>query len=483
MPAGVNVSTAVMTGPSTGLRAPSGQWFVVGQAERGPTTKPAVLRGLADYTVLFGDRVSYGSLYDQLKTFFAEGGVQAQVLRVVGPGATAGNVTLTDRADVALPTLRITAASAGAWSQRVRIEVRDGAQAGTFRIIVTLDNVVVEDRTNLTTPGMAALAFANSPYIQVTNLGSASVAPTSNPAVLPPTVLTAGNDDRAAINTAAYVTALDQFVTGLGDGAVSVPGIGPSIHAAIVEHVTAHRRIAILAGGVNDTVAGLAAEAAAIDSDAAGLFAPWVNIPDGSGGFRQISPEGYVAGVRARAHETVGPWRAPAGKIAADQSLLGVAQEYTVADLEALDAARVSPIRVLADSVRLYGWRSLSSDEENFGFLSARDYLNRLVTRGEAVLEDFVYEPIDVKGQLLSSVNAALVGIVEPDRQAGGLYENVDASGRLIDPGYKVETGSEVNSAASLALNQIRARLSVRVAPTGALVSLTIVKIGVLSGL
>ena len=94
-----------------------------------------------------------------------------------------------------------------------------------------------------------------------------------------------------------------------------------------------------------------------------------------------------------------------------------------------------------------------------------------------------MFAPVDGKGQLLATINGVLVGIVEPIRQAGGLYEYTDAeSGETIDPGYLVETGPEVNSAASLAQNEIRARLSVRVSPVGALISLTIVKVGILSG-
>ena len=81
------------------------------------------------------------------------------------------------------------------------------------------------------------------------------------------------------------------------------------------------------------------------------------------------------------------------------------------------------------------------------------------------------------------TVTVEIIGIVEPMRQAGGLYEQVDSNGQQIDPGYQVETGNTVNSALSLANNEVRARLSVRLSPTGALVSLDIVKVSLLSGL
>jgi hypothetical protein len=65
--------------------------------------------------------------------------------------------------------------------------------------------------------------------------------------------------------------------------------------------------------------------------------------------------------------------------------------------------------------------------------------------------------------------------------QAGGLYALLADNGDIIDPGYKVDTGPNVNPVSQLALNRISAVLSVRVSPVGALVSLTIVKVGVLA--
>ncbi len=59
----------------------------------------------------------------------------------------------------------------------------------------------------------------------------------------------------------------------------------------------------------------------------------------------------------------------------------------------------------------------------------------------------------------------------------------MDTEGNDIDAGYLVDTGSELNTLASLANNEVRAQLAVRVSPVGALVSLTIVKVGVTANL
>lgn len=481
---GVQVTTATRSGPTAPVRAVSGQFFVSGLAQRGSVTEPILLNGMADYERFLGDRVTYGALFDALQTFFSEGGSRAYVARVVGPAATVGNLTLVDRAAVPVNTLRIDAANPGAWSGNVTVEVLDGGTPNTFRIIVRLNGVIVEDANNLTSPAAAASFFSGSPYIRAVDLGSATAAPANNPAVRAATALSVGTDDRAAVTATDLVNALARFNISLGDGAVAIPGqaVG-AVGAGIDAHCRANRRIGLTAAARGTSVSALTTAAAAFNSEFTGLFAPWVLIPDGVGGTRAVSPEGFVAAQRNRAHEEVGPWRAPAGRISVGRFAVGVDQGFTSDEGNTLDAARVNAIRVISNAVRLYGWRSLSLDVQNYAYLTGRDLLNRLVNEAEARLEDYVFSTIDGRGQLLSAINAELVGLVEPIRALGGLFEYLDAEGNQIDPGYAVDTGSNINTTASLANNEVRARLAVRVSPIGALVNLTIVKVGVTAGL
>lgn len=477
---GVVVTTATRSGPSAPVRATSGQLFVVGLAERGSTVDPIRISGMADYQRYLGGRVTYGALYDALDTFFAEGGTRAYVARVVGPAATTGSVTLTDRAATPLSTLRIDAASPGAFSSNIAVEVQNGQVPNTFRLIIRESGVIVADANNLASPSAAASAFALDPYVRVTDLGSASASPASNPAVVPSTALAAGNDDRASVTATMLVTALGRFNILLGDGAVAIPGQPlETVAAGIDAHCRINRRVGILAGARGESISSLTTKVANLNTEYCGVFAPWVYVPDEIGGRRAISPEGYVAGCRNRAHEEQGPWRAPAGRIAVARRVIGVDQSFSLDEANALDSARVSAIRAVANTVRLYGWRSLSLDTQNYAYLTGRDLLNRLVTDAEQRLEDYVFQTIDGKGRLLAAVNAELVGMCEPIRALGGLFELVDGEGNTIDPGYRVDTGQNVNSIASLANNEIRARLAIRISPIGALVSLVITKVGV----
>jgi len=476
---GVNVTTTTRTGPVASNLAPSGQVFMAGQAERGSVTEAVVIRGLADFRAKFGDRVAYSHLYDNIATFFEEGGAQAYVTRVVGPAATIGDVTLNDRQTPSEPTLTIAAANPGAWSSNLDVVVEDTTGSIT-EIRIVLNDVTVETFSG-TTVGEIVDALADSQYVTVTNEGSDGVAPANKPAEGTFT-LSAGSDDRANITATHYETALTRFDLSLGDGSVAIPGVGSSVHSALIAHAAANRRIALLSESETASVATLKSTAAALNSEYAGLFAPWVQISTTTG-TRYTSPEGYVAGVRNRAHVEAGPWRAPAGQIAVARSVIGLKYDYNRATGDELDAAKVSAIRLINNTVRLYGWRSLSDDTANYALLIGRDVLNRIVVESERRLEQFVFQTIDGKGQLLSAIGGTITGILEPMRAAGGLFERVAEDGSPIDSGYLVETGSSVNTLENLANNIVNARVSVRVSPAAALISVTIVKVGLLSNL
>lgn len=481
---GVVVTTATQSGGAGALQTPSSQGFFVGLLERGSDTDPVLLRGMADVERVLGKRPSYGSVYDQLKVFFEEGGRQAYVARVVGDDADVGTLSLNDRAGTPVPTLRVDAASSGDWSGRVKIEVKDGATTNTFRIVVRLDDEVVEDVNNLTTPAEAVAKFSKSVFVRLTNLGSATAAPNNRPAVLAATVLSTGDDDRGSVAAADYVSALDRFDTGLGDGSVAIPGqTGATVWNGIIAHCELNNRIGILAAAQGETTGNLKSSAAGMDTEYCGLFAPWLIVDDGAFGTRTISPEGFVMAKRSQAHESVGPWVVPAGKAGEGLTIIDVDQNFSDDEGTELSDSKVSAIRRKAGAVRLYEWRSLARDMDNYRYLKDRDVLNRLVVMAEETLEDYVFKPIDGKGHLLSAINSALVGMVQPIADAGGLYPYLDNDRREVDPGYRVETGSEINTDESLAGNEVRARLLVRVSPTGGLVTLNIVKVGILSPL
>lgn len=478
---GVIVATQTYSGPITGPDAPpSARFFVAGLTERGPSDTAGVLRSLGDYLAVYGERVPYGHLYDALDVFFAEGGAEAVVGRVVGDAATTGLLVLSDSATTPVDTLRIEAASAGAWSSRVSVEVTAGTTPGTFRIIVALDGSPSEAFT-LASPAEAVAALQRSKYVRALELGSATAAPDNNPAPVTETSLSAGTDDRATVTAATVTDGLALFPGELGPGAVATPGYpAGDVGAALIAHAATTDRIALLsdvADATDDDALITAADLSTTpDSDRAGLFYPWLFIPGDAGMQRAVPPEGYVAGVRARTHTDPGPWRPPAGQAAIARYVLGPVTVIDRTTGDRLNEGHVSAIRTIAGTTRLYGWRSLSLDVETFGLLTARDMLNWLSYEAELRLEEFVFATIDGKGRVLADVEGALVDLVDPVATAGGLYPALDSAGRRLDPGYTVDASTVINTASVLARNEIHAVLQVRISPVGQLIYLTIVK-------
>lgn len=483
---GVAVTVGAVSGPSAPTLAPSSKYFATGLAERGATDAPTRVTSFAQFQELFGARTTYSALWDDIKTFFEEGGTEAHVARVVGPAATTGTLTggLQDQQGTPATTLNVSARNAGAWSSGLTIQVLAGPTAATFRIQVRLNGVLVHDWTNLSSPAEAVSRSETSPYIKLTNAGSTGVAPTNNPAVVAATALGAGTDDRASVTATHYVNALALFTTELGDGAVAIPGIGTTVHAGLIAHADAYNRLALLAAASNTDKATLISTAAALDAKRAGLFAPFIKVPDEYGGTRTISPEGYVAAVRARAHG-IGPWRAPAGEMAVARYVVGPATVFSATDGNDLDAAKVNVIRSVSRTTRLYGWVSLAADRDNWGFLTGADTVNRVVTEAYAQLEDYLFGTIDARGHLLGKVAGTLEGIVAPMAEADGLYARLDPAdptGPPLDPGYRVRV-LDINPVEVSAQNKVLAELGIRVSPTAALVQLTVTKAAVTAAL
>lgn len=479
---GVVVTTAVRTGATGAGEAAAAQWFAAGTAERGPTDAPVLVRGLSEYRTYFGDYVS-GNLYTHLQTFFEEGGNRAYVYRVTGANASAGFLTLED--ELAVDTLQFTASSPGAWSSQVEVEVVAGDAADTFKVQVSLKSELLYVSRDLLNPADAVNVINTSPVahlVVVTDLSSASTAPDNNPAVLTATSLSTGYDGDSVVSQ-DYVDSLDMFAYDLGTGAVSIPGqTGSTIWTAIIEHAAANRRIALCAFGESDSATDVKSSVASMwshaSSDYAGFYFPWVKIPDPviSGLTQNQSPEAFAAAARSRTVVQNGPWIPGAGLVSEARFVTGLVSEVDTATGNSLDEKRINAIRKIGNSIRVYGARSASSDETNWRFLSNRDTVNYIVWGAEDRLEDYVFSTIDSRGALFARIESALIGLLDPIRINGGLYEAFDVDGNPVDGGYSVEVSSVNNPLEDLAAGKVSAEVAVRVSSVGDKIYVTVTK-------
>lgn len=103
----------------TGVATSIGAFF--GQASQGPLDTPIRCQSLTDFIRNFGPPVPGGYLGQMVQQFFSNGGSDCYVIRIAGAGAAPSTVTLKDVAGN--PVLTLNAASQGAWSNNLLVEV------------------------------------------------------------------------------------------------------------------------------------------------------------------------------------------------------------------------------------------------------------------------------------------------------------------------------------------------------------------------
>lgn len=449
------------------------RYFVAGITQRGSTAAPVRVVSLADARSKLGARVTYGSVDDDLAAFFALGGSEAYVCRAVGPAATKGTKSLSDGVG---NTIRLDAANAGDWSAGMTVTVATGLASGTKKITLKVGGVVVESHDNLASPSDIVSAFANSAYAVATDLGRDTL-----PSNISNSAFSAGADDRSNVTANVLLGALELATADLGPGLVAIPGQAyDTVGEELLAYAKTNRRRALIAcaSGV-DNAGALAAAATLRGSDGdehGGLFNPWISIPDGSGGARWISPEGAVAGLYSKRFAVDGPGRAPAGDAGLMSPYVLAAQSVlSRQDVDDASDGAVNPIWQVGTAVKLYGWWSLSTEQSNYRWLSDADVVDAIANDGEQVLESYVFDTIDGAGQVFAALAADLRGVLEPLREAGVIYERT-VDGELVDPGYAIDVGADVNTPETIAAGEIHAAISVRTSPLAELVTLHISK-------
>lgn len=480
---GVTVNATGRAGLTSSVSNPAGRAFMVGVCERGPVDKAVRTQSIAQFETIYGTRQSYGgALYDGARSYFEEGGPELWIARVVGATATVGAVTLMDRATAPLPTLKVAALNPGTWSTELSVSVTPGSVAGVTLTVFRSGAVVETWRDLVDVPAIVAAlngtsGTAASTYVAATNLASTSTGATALPALVAATALTGGDANRSTVTAATVTAALSKFPAGLGVGAVMAPGYPADLVGADLKaHAAATGRIALLSGpidaGPNQLIA-LAASIVGVNSKFAGLFGPWVTIPDGSS-VRTIDPVGAVAGRRARTINNDGFWVMPAGEINGKfRFVTGTAWVLDETTNGALAAAGVSGIVTYPSGPQLFGWFALASDGAgNMALLSNQDSLNSLTGGIQDLLHKYVWRTVDGTGGLFGEIHGDLEGFLAPLGKAGCFYARADPDGDEIDPGYSVTVDDTLNPATQLASNIVKAAVGVRFSP--ALVSLQV---------
>lgn len=482
---GVVISTSTRTGPSTATVRESSQLFVVGLADRGPSNEAVLLQSISDFESIFGDYRSDSYLHPTVETFFEEGGTQCFVARAVGASATVGTLALVNGS--AVTALTLTANGPGAWSANVDAEIINTTTAAKLNLYY--EDVLVYSTGNCSTTnqmiGRVNSSAVAARYVTATVGAGSATLPASTAAL--GTALSAGNSAEGTITASTYTTALTLFNDALGTGAVAIPenistaGANDTLRASLVAHANTYSRVAILHGDSTATVAAVKATALTVQgvssAEHAAIYYPWITVPTGTAGITiTIPPDGYVAAKRAIAHNQVGPHLPAAGLISSARFVLGAVTDVDKSTGDSLDDGFVNAIRVIQNTVRIYGARSLSNDTDNFRYITQQDVVNTIVTECYRSLEDLVFSAIDGRNTVFSNIEARLVVILAGMKDLGALYPAFDANGKQIDNGYTVKCDATINPANQLQTGLVKARVGVRVSSVGDKIEIDIVK-------
>jgi hypothetical protein len=446
----------------------TGQAFFVGTAERGPTDHAVAIASPRRYAQMFGARMGGASLADGVNAFFQEGGAVAYVARVAGANAVAANGDF--------GSLSADASSGGAWGNRLDVSsvATSGLAGAGVGVTVALDDVV-QERSGALADADALVEWARtrSNLVRFTK-GADNVMPVAGTTV----ALADGVDDNALSDTTVGA-ALDTFGFELGPGQVLAPGItDPAVHAALLAHVQANMRCALLDLPDSDDPTVLAASVQAL-ADVEGVrfaaaFAPRVLYPssDAAPATVAVPYSGVQAGMLARV-DALGNQNQPAAGINGVSRLgLGLSQTYSDDDREALNEAGVTLGKLVYGDVRTYGARTAAGpDDARWLWFGNSRVVMAIGHRADAIAQNYVLRQIDGRRQLFAALESELRGMLLEFFNAGALY------GATPPEAFDVDTGSTVNTIETIAAGEVHAVIRIKTSPTAEWVQISIVKV------
>lgn len=363
IPSGVRT----ITGVATSIAA------FAGWATRGPTDRAQLILSWQDFERNFGtdprSLLAYGVYH-----FFANGGSQAYVIRLVAANAKVADLTIDGK-------LKVTAKNAGDWANTYAISTRLSSFDSTrftLNVIQVVEGVesVVETFPNLS---MAAnnpqfvekVVSDQSQFVNVDIVGGATAPPTDTASPSPKLgtgggVVGAPGDvlapDTTAFETALMPTAKDKGLFFLDRidlfNLLVVPGESkPTVIQALQKFARDRRAFLIADSAPTDTLntfttntpPGPKTDMTGADSINSALYFPWVISPDPFQGnlLRAFPPSGFVAGVYARTDSERGVWKAPAGTDASVSGATGLTANLTNAENGVLNPQAINALRNL----------------------------------------------------------------------------------------------------------------------------------------
>jgi hypothetical protein len=469
--------------PASNVPAPTtSAAFMVGFSERGSVTVPTAIYSPADAVNKLGNRLTGEPIaYDSIEAFFREGGSILYFGRI-NPGAERASKEVVDTESK--KDAKFSAKWRGSWGNNIKVAITKTSSIFTF--VVKYEGTVVESSPEFSTIAEAiAWAALNSNYVVIATEAESSLIPKTQEVTL-----SGGTYSTSSPTTEQVETAMNLFGIDLGPGQLLIPGIvTEAVHKAMAAHALANNRRAIMddtdtAEAV--TIAGHASALRTLTGNAqrfCTMVAPWATIPGlSTATVRTIPYSAIYAGQIARSEgEGNSPNQAAAGaKRGVCRWALSLTQNYSAASLETLNNAGVIAAKSVRGFPTTFGNRTLTNPttDPNWRSFSASRLVMAVAALAAGVLENFEFEQIDGHGYVFKDLQGALSGTAcMPFYRANSLYGQTPAEA------FQINTGPDVNTTASIAAEEIKAQIALRVSPTGEVLTVEIVKVPTTEGL
>lgn len=454
--------------PASGPPIRTGTAFMAGRSNRGRGDRAERIESIGEFVTKFGPRQVSSYLYDAVDVFFREGGGSCYISRVVGDADIASFFVLQDATNA--PSVRVQAIGPGSYANTWTVSI---AIAGGVTTMTIKDGSTVLETITTSDGKSGLLNYEAYKYVAVTDADPTK----GDPKVVTNQALAGGADD-ATIVDADWDAALARFTRGLGPGQVLAPGeTSGARHASLLSHAANNNRVALLDApdsAVLATIEAAATAARATGNGAYGaMFAPFLRVPTlATGAARKVPYSAVQAGLEARRDRLESQNVPAAGRSYPMQFVMSLVTEFTDDQRTELIGYGINTAHTVGGLRETYGYRSLADPSSMVNWLQFNYARLRMAitARGEDIGESFLFEQIDGKGLKLSEFGSAISGMLLDFYVLGSLY------GDTPGEAFRVDVGSSVNTAETIAAGELHAVAAVRMSPHAEMVVIEFVK-------
>jgi hypothetical protein len=212
------------------------------------------------------------------------------------------------------------------------------------------------------------------------------------------------------------------------------------------------------------------------------MFAPW-DVGPGilPGTSRTIPPSARVAGNLARNDANGFSSGDPAaGVLGMAKYITGLSQPaWSDADRQTLNEASINVSRMVLQTVRTYGWRSLADQiqDANWTMFNGSRTIMAVKSALNVTAENFVFSKLDSMTRVCAKFAGAIALVCQE------FYDNGDLFGDTSKDAYSVDTGPAVNTPQSFANGILAANVGLRTASMAEQVIINIAKVPITESL